>query len=276
MSRSDRIARIVLLLDALDYDYLPSARTLQLASKPGPAESGRVPCECAALKVVLYRDARCCPPGCDRRHEHTRHVQRYELVGNPKCRQCEDGWIRCDPRQGPDRYTHGQDEAVRARKHRALGTQPRQTMTERELGQALDRLAAQWPTLRDADQKVRFAEAESFGWERERAKRDASGDFPALIRALDELRMWREAAYRALMRDGDPYQLGEALFFLELVMPEPVRVPLQLLESAGYRRRMVTVQELHEFGRTPRQISRALRIDLRKVKVILSQQRLCA
>lgn len=275
-----RKERILLLVGARSFEHLPQPKTLSLASKPGPAASDRVPCSCASLRVVIYRDSECCEPGCRKPHSHLRQKQRYELTGNRRCDVCRgDGWrprlraldgvATADERNTVfDEYTYGHSHAIATKRARDFGEQPKSTMSERELGLALDRLAAQWPALRDPDQEQRFKESESYGWERARARHFASGSFLELERALDELRLHDEVLHRRFLRNPDT---GQALDFLEECMPDPVRVPQHLLDQDRSQRRKQTVAELAAEGRTPRQISRELQIDLRKVKSVMSR-----
>jgi DNA-binding NarL/FixJ family response regulator len=190
-------------------------------------------------------------------------MTRYELVKDARCRNCEDGWTK--GKGTADRYTHGQDEAMKAKKVRELGV-TRQTMSERELGQALDRLAAQWPSLRSEEEEQRFREKDAYGWELARSKQ---GSQAALTRALDELRIWSEDASRALTR-GEPGSLvAAALYFLEARMPEPILIPQSVADTENSNQRSATIHSLSAAGKRPRQISRELGIDLRKVKAAL-------
>lgn len=293
-SQATRFAQIRRLLSSR-LEYLESAvRTApESTTLPGPAPDGHVACSCARLEVAIYRDARCCEPGCTLAHAHIRQVKRAEIVGRTGCALCHGaGWRRrlvlLDGKGERDAkgitydpYTYAQDREEAPRRRRTTGAEPRQSMTMRELDRALNRLAATWPALATGDEPPPL----DYGWAEARRRRDRCSSYPALDQALGALRIADEQGHDLLLavyceqRYGQPPVLGptavracyHALTFIERRMPVPIELPVQWAATDAHRVKAKTIGALREAGRTPRQIARELNVDLRKVKSVLSR-----
>lgn len=236
--RTERLRRIVLLLQHR-LDYLDGAIRIaqSFPSKPGAVPSHKVACGSARLEAGAWK----CSPNCAWCNGTG---FRRRLVIDGDATSDERGAIF-------DEYTYAYDRADKAGESSQL-----RVMEAWEVDRELARLRA--------DKRARAGvhlKTDAYGWEKARERRDRSGSFRELDRALDALSIQHPGLSALLVNifrgvygptskredsvGGSPFipvgagrAYWQALCFIEARMPDTIRVPQHLSDAdSGLRRR---------------------------------------